>query len=477
MQTGQRVFSEMNERIEAARTNAAEHARNLEVLNEQLNRSRSAQAAQTQELARLRLDLLAANQIASGLDAADQQALALLAQRTEMFSRLHREIEASVEVQRQLTAARAETLTERDRQLSALDSLVDSTRQSLAQSEAFKLQQQLADAAAARATHADEKADQAEADRSRKRLPYEADKLFVYLWQRRFAFPEYEATALIRTLDGWVAQLVGYEAAHRNYRMLLALADRMRENAQRQQLDADEQSQRLAELDQQGLEAVGVPGFADTLNQAETALDLAEQRLEAEEARHQQMLDDRAAIAAGTDAYTQQAIKALEAQLGTEDVASLRRDAQITSSPKDDALVAKLANLRAEAGAAATRIGELQATQQQALKQLADMQELRGRFRSQTYDSGDSEFEDGLAVGVLFDSLFRGAVVMNDVWDSIKRQQKFRIRRPSSGGGWGSGSTGGWGGSSGGGSRSSGGGFRSGGGFGGGGGFKTGGGF
>ncbi len=482
MQSGQRVYSEINQRVETARAHAAEHARNLEVLTAQLSQSRTAESAQTQELARLRLDLLSANQVVSGLDIADQRALALLAQRTEVFSRLHGDIEASVAKQQQLTQARAEMLAERDRQLSAVDTLADNTRKALHDTDAWKQQQEAADAALLRAQQSDAKADQAEADRSQKRLPYEADKLFVYLWSRRYAFPEYEAMPLIRTLDGWVAKLIGYEAAHRNYRMLLALADRMREHAQRQQQDADEQSARLADLDAQAIEAAGVPTLADALNQAETRVEEAEARLEGEEARHKQMLDERAAIAAGTDSYTHEAIKALEIQLAREDMGSLRRDAQTTSTPKDDALVAKLANLRAEAGTLATRVGELQATQQHTLKQLAEMEELRTRFRSKTFDSGNSEFDDGLAVGALLDSLFRGAVVMNDVWNSIHRQQKFRIIKPSSGG-WG-GSGGSWGGSSrsSGGSRSSGssrssGGFRSGGGFGGGGGFKTGGGF
>lgn len=471
MQTGQRVYDEMNQRIESARGSAATIAQELQALTGELNRSRSSESAQTQELARLRLDLLAANQVASGLDAADQRALALLAQRGEVFARLHGDIEASVAKQKRLTEARAEALSERDRQLQALDRLVDSTRKALAETETFKAGREAADAAALRAKHADEKADQAEADRSQKRLPYEADKLFVYLWERRYAFPEYTAMPLLRTLDGWVASLIGYEAAHRNYRMLLALADRMREHANRQQQDADAQVLRLTALDQQALQAAGIPALAEALNQAENAHTVAEAALEAEEVRHKKMLDERAAIAAGADAYTLEAIKVLETQLSREDLATLRRDAQVTTSARDDALVAKLANLRAEASTLSKRVAELQAAQQQTLKQLAEMEELRVRFRSRTYDSRDSEFEDGLAMGAVLDSLFRGAIAMNDAWESINRKHKFRIprgSRASSGNIFGS-----WGGSS-----SGGGGFGSGGGFGGGGGgFKTGGGF
>ena len=172
-------------------------ARDLQALTAQLNQSRSGEAAQTQELARLRLDLLAANQVVSGLDAADQRALALLAQRSEVLVRLHVDIEASVKRQKQLADARVQALSERDRHLHALDTLVENTRKALADTEAFKTQREAADAASLRARYADEKADQAEQDRSQKRLPYEADKLFAYLWGRRYAFPEYAVKHII----------------------------------------------------------------------------------------------------------------------------------------------------------------------------------------------------------------------------------------------------------------------------------------
>ena len=486
MKSGQQVYSEMHDRIEAARTSAAASARELDALTAQLTTARSTAAEQTAALARLRLDLLAANQVASGLDAADQRALALLAQRGQRFDALHGEIDASVAIQKQRTEARAAALAEHDRQLAAIDTLVQHTRLALVETAAHKLLQQAADDAELRARHADEKADQAESDRSAKRLPYEADRLFMYLWQRRYAFPEYAAMPLIRTLDGWVARLIKYDAAHRNYRMLLALADRMREHAERQQDDAGEYAERLAEADEQALDAAGVPPLADALNRAGDALAAAELDLEAEETRHQNLLAERADIAAGNDALTIEAIKVLETQINAEDITRLRGDAQLTSSAKDDAIVAKLANLRAEASTLATRVATLQATQKETLTQLERMQELRVRFRNSTYDSKDSEFNDGLAIGPMLDNLLRGAVLVNEVWNSISREQAFRIPRSSSGNGWGGGSSGRRSSSSS--SRSSSsrsssssssrssGGFRSGGSFGGGG-FKTGGGF
>ena len=61
MQSGQRVYGEINQRIETARLQAGAQARDLQALTVELDRSRAGESAQTRELARLRLDLLAAH--------------------------------------------------------------------------------------------------------------------------------------------------------------------------------------------------------------------------------------------------------------------------------------------------------------------------------------------------------------------------------------------------------------------------------
>ena len=56
MQSGQRVYGEINQRIEATRAQAGTQARELQALTADLDRSRAGESAQTQELARLRLE-------------------------------------------------------------------------------------------------------------------------------------------------------------------------------------------------------------------------------------------------------------------------------------------------------------------------------------------------------------------------------------------------------------------------------------
>lgn len=473
MQSGQTVLRDMDLRIVGLRQQANALAAELGTLTARRNEARTRESTTTRDLARLRLDLLQASQVASGIDAADQRALALLGERVQALAELDVAIAGSAERQQALAAARGLRLAERDVAAQRLNETIESTRAALSATTAYQALQATAARALETAALAAEKARTAAADRESKRQPYEADKLFMYLWQRRFGFPEYAASALTRTLDQWVARLIGYEGAHRNYRMLLALADHLATHAEAQARVAADAQARQVEAEDAALDAAGVPALEDALDAAEAALAAAEQAIEDEEARHRQRLEERAAMAAGTDRYTTEALNLIAAQLGREELAQLRSDAQGTDSPKDDAMVAALANLRAESSQLATQVAQTEQRQSLLLRQLGDAEQLRTRFRTQSYDSHHSEFEDGFAIGVVLDRLLRGAIRVNDAWEEVSRRQRTRlppvVRTPRSSGGGSSGRrSGGFGG---------GGGFRTGGGFRGGGGFKTGGGF
>jgi len=473
MQSGQSVLRDIDGRVNALRHQAETISTTLSALTAQRNAARSAEAGQTRDLAKLRLDLLHANQVQSGIDAADRRALELLAQRAATLEALQTAIATSVVDQQALTSARAQRLAEHDAANAGVNLVVTQTRTALAATEAYQTLQAESARAAERAHLARTKTTTAVEDRELKRKPYEADKLFFYLWQRRFGFPEYAANALTRTLDQWVARLCGYDGAHRNYRMLLVLADHLDVHAIAQESLASVAHADMLATEDAALEAAGVPALVLQLDTTAAALATAELAIEAEEATHKQQLAERAAIAAGTDPMMREAIAVIAAQLDREELTQLRSEAAATDTDRDDRMIVELAKLRHRSGRLAEQIVPLELQQATLLKQLSDSEQLRSRFRAQAYDSDNSEFENGLAMGSVFDSLLRGVVVLNDAWDQVNRHHRVRLppvtRTPRSSSG--SSRSGGFGGGS------SGGGFRSGGGFGGGGGFKTGGGF
>ena len=97
----------------------------------------------------------------------------------------------------------------------------------------MSLEQSPGSAAAQVLEAAERKATQAEADLAAKRVPYEQDPIFMYLWRRGFGTPRYASTGLVRNLDRMVARHVNYADASRNYAMLTELPIRLREHAER----------------------------------------------------------------------------------------------------------------------------------------------------------------------------------------------------------------------------------------------------
>jgi hypothetical protein len=320
MQSGQSVLRDMDGRIDALRAQAHALANDLNALSARRNAVRAQESGQTRELAMLRLDLLQANQVASGFDAADQRALALLSQRAQALDAVNLAIAASETRQQALKAVRGERLAERDAAAARANEAAIAVRTALSATADYQALQAQGAQAAHMAKQARDKATTAAADRETKRAPYERDKLFMYLWQRRFGFPEYSANAMTRTLDQWVARLVGYDGAHRNYRMLLALADHLAAHADAQEAALNDAQSRRVAAEDAALAAAGVPALDDLLDVAEAALMAAEQQIEAEEATHQQQLDERAAMVAGTDPYTTEALNVIAAQLGREEL-------------------------------------------------------------------------------------------------------------------------------------------------------------
>ncbi len=434
MSTGTQALQDMDARINAQRAEADRVARRLDALLSIQQTARTQEHASTERLARLRLDLLQQGEAGDKLDLADQRVLSLVAKRHDAFMALDQRIASSGIRQNDLAQVRLDCVKRRDQALGEEQSLFVRAAETSrtdplwigASERVTALEQQIA--------AAETKCQTAEGDREQKRKPYEADKLFVYLWQRRYGFPEYDAMPLIRTMDGWVARLCRYDGAHRNYRMLLALAVQLRAHADTLKARLPEARAELARIEREALDRVGYGELEARRAQAEQALVAAEQALALEEQGHQLNLQQRAAFADGSDPFTVEAVQTLTTHMGREDLQTLRDDARSTSTPKDDALVAGLANARAQISQHDTEIAQLRTQQAALVKQLGDAEELRRRFRSHSYDSRDSEFGNGIVIGAVLGELLRGGILLNDAWDRVHSNHRFRLPRGESGG-------------------------------------------
>jgi chromosome segregation ATPase len=450
----------LNQHIYQAQTEQGQAGARLQELHRQLNDLRLKSGDVYRELARLRLDDLQASQVISRLDETDQVVLNLLDKLQQARHNLEEQINASLARQRQLEAERKELARQRDEAGEARQRQVEMTRARLEESEAYRQQLLRAQEAAAVARQAEDKASRAEKAQADKGKPYESDYLFMYLWNRRYLTPDYRGGWLTRPLDAWVARLIDFQRNRANYYMLQELPRRLREHAAKVQQTAQLEAQALQNLEAEAAARDGIPALTTKVQDAENKIKQQDADIEAEEARHQKLLQEQADFNAGTDPLTRQIIDLEAAALEKEPLPSLYQKARATPRPEDDVIVAQLQQLQQQQDRLEAEIQSVNNVLQQRQRDLGELEEVRRRYRQSGYDSYNSRFPGDFSLEVLLGQMLGGMLNSDTVWREIGRHQQSRPTGEDFGGGdQGFGGFGGGSGGAGGGEFKTGGGF------------------
>ncbi|MDR2688160.1 MAG: hypothetical protein LBB76_00170 [Azoarcus sp.] len=412
-------------------------------------------------LARMRLGEITANTVVDNLNAIERKARSKFDAFTQLRAQLQEE-----------SFALEKKIAEAEEQREAILRQIDGTRAEIAAVEEKARQSLAGDAdwarlvAEVRVTEqkfaaANAKAEEREKDRENKSQPYLADPLFKYLHERHYGTAEYRpGMGWIRWGDGWVAKVIQFEAARRNFAMLNALPVRLREHVENlhqillAQTKMLESKYRQTKLDQ------GVGPLEEKLagqnkaleNQEKTGKDLQEARAR-NLARHQNLVN-------GDDANGLNAALAIVVtSLRQEGLPALMEKALKTATPKDDEIVLELETLQKNLSQAQADFAASQNRLSAIKRQKDQYQGIEEEFRARGYDGDFRNEED---IRLIIDDMKTAARAFGEFWKVLDRNYLPRPK-PSSNH-W---STSG---------GISGGGFASRGSIGGGG-FKTGGGF
>jgi len=495
MISGQQTLASIDDALQGKRAAIAQIEREVAGVTAKLAEQRQGQIQDYRALARVRVDVLASDALSRHLDDAERQVTALLARRREAADALDRQIDeanAAIAVLEQERGAQAARV---DVAVKTVDEAEARTQARLDADPAYRAERERAQEAERTALHADEKAKRSEEEKEQKGESYRNDPLFTYLWDRRFGLSEYRASPLVRWLDGRVARLVGYADARANYVRLNEIPARLRAHADGLRAAAEAEFAALRGRDTAAREADGIPALEGELTERQAGLDAIDRRLDEAEARHQQLLDQKAAFAAGEDPQMREAVEYLAGELQRDDLAELRRDALATPFPDDDLIVGRMLGRDEASKRLEDSLRDLKETIQQQGRRLAEIEALRADFKRSRFDRAGSLFGDGSLVALMIANFVNGVLDRRTLWRVLEEQQRYQPQysdpRFGSGGFgrgtvWGGGLGdilgelergglgrgrgglgGGWGGGLGGGSgpRGGGGGFRTGGGF------------
>ena len=338
----------------------------------------------------------------------------------------------------------------------------------MAEDAAWQAAERAVGDAESQAAAADAKARQAETDRDEKRRPYEADPLFMYLWNTGYGTPAYRAGTIVRLVDGKVAALVGYQTARANYHMLREIPERLREHAERLRSAVAEAVTVREAIEREALERDGILPLEAAEQAAEEALaaadaDLAKARsdLEAMDQQLRGLLDE------SSDPALAGALDDLAATIAREDLRTLYRQAMATPTAEDDTIIKQLQETERALVRVTAEAEEVRRTAVELASRRAELERSEESFRRGGYDDPFGEFQDGAIIGTVLEGILRGALSSRHLEEALGKG--YRRRQPRSGGGFGGGLRLPSGGRSGGGfrtgGRSGGGGFRTGGRF------------
>ncbi|MCX2722100.1 hypothetical protein [Roseibium salinum] len=478
MLTGRQTLGTIEQSLEDLRREEAELSKRIERSTRALTDLQERQSEAYRDLARFRLDSDAAGTLNTRLDSAAREARRLLDKRSADYKVLTEQLRQCESERFQLQKKRTELDSARNAAETRMDELMEAVDARLEEDAAYLAQRKATQEAEATAEAAATKAGIAEEDRRQKGKAYDADPLFVYLWQRGFGTPDYRRRGLVRSLDRWVAGLIGYHDARANYAMLTGIPERMARHAEHCAEVARQEQEKLARISRDAMTDAAGSDLVGSIETMSEEIDRIDGELDTLDRRIETLSTALAEFSSGEDADFQKAEEHLSVSLQADDLKELWREARESPSPEDEKIVQRIEDLRERIDQVAREIRQDRELQRDIGRRRGELADVIKRFRAKGYGSWESTFSDDNLTTVLLGELVKGAITGADYWARAERSHKRRKPRgrrvafpggtglPKSMGGFGGG------GFKGGGSFG-GGGFKSGGSFGGGG-FKTG---
>ena len=309
-------------------------------------------------------------------------------------------------------------------------------------------------------------------ERREKTPAYKRDVFFSYLSRRRYGSDSAAGNGLTRMLDGWVADATEYGSARAKYDFLIELPGHAEVVLDDDRAALANAQAPLAALEAEVIERHGLTPVLQRGDELYAEREEARRTLREAEAALRELTDELASLHDQRGSYYENAIDGLESYLEGRSLDDLVTMARATGDPRDDVLVARLADIDGQLRTLRAELADLREDRDRLADRLAGLEDLRDRFEGDDWNGRRSRFDDGLDMNALLIGYLAGSHSFGHVQRHLGRSHSFL---PSDGGFSPGGGFGGGGFSSGGGFG--GGGFSSGGGFGGGGGFSTGGGF
>ncbi|MEM7768329.1 MAG: hypothetical protein AAF253_12700, partial [Pseudomonadota bacterium] len=393
----------------------------------EMARIRQAQAAAYMALADFQLDQPGGTERLGDLQALEGDVARLLSKQGAYIADLLRELDQKADEIETLETKRQKAASSLDSAVERYETTVAEVEASLEKSETYRGLVEAAAEAEAVTERARQKLTIAQEDRVEKGAPYEADPLFMYLWDRGYRTTDYKASPVFRYLDGWVARLCKYDRAYRNYDRLTALPTRIAEHVRRMEGAETKAQDALEAAEVHALASAGAEGLQAKVETARSALAALDASIDTAEQAHLALADVHAEAEAGDRGPAYQARIRLADALKRASFPDLRLLVTQTVTPDDDRMVDQLVTLRKEEMGLEMRRDEITRAPRARRQSLEGLERFRRLFKREQLDSPYATFTASALDGAL-DALLAGRLRPEDAVRALKR--KVRRRQP-----------------------------------------------
>ncbi len=434
MWSGINTLDKIDSTLHSLRSEAINVDQQLAGLSQRYAAVEQRRLALVHEIAKVRLAGIESGELDNNLSTADREVKSLLAQREDSLTALNAQIEAATTITQEIEKTRLEQL---GRVNDVSQSIADTQAQvqaALLEDQEYLAQLAVASKADSIALESKQKVDVAKADMAEKAVPYQADELFKYLWDRGYGTTDYEAGLIARWLDGKVAKLIGFEAARVNYWNLTQIPKRLEQHAQNVAEQAEIEAQAVEKFEADRLREAGFDQLNAKLSTLRDTLDELDDQLEAQESELNQLLESRAAYLAGEDSLSRQCLSRLAQAMDHRDLEAVYRYVLETSSFSDDELVVELSDVDQQARSLKDDSKDLKKLYQRQLDRLKDIEGVRRNFKNARFDDARSKIDNQELVAAALGQFVQGLMSGSDLWGVIKRNQRYTSTRSSKGG-------------------------------------------
>ena len=426
MWTGTSALKNIDQTLQTIRNEAVRLDSQLSQLTESLAANQRQRLKVINDIAAVRLLEIQRDELNDNYTAADQFAASELEKRDTALDQLNRTIDSLTKDIEHAEMSRAGLLAKvNDSSQQIVD--IEAQVQNQLAADAFYLELlNKAQAADSIMQEARQKAEQAEIDFNAKAEPYQNDPLFMYLWERGFSTTEYQGGLFSRAIDAWVAKLVKYPPARVNYWNLTEIPKRLAEHASSVSDVADQQRMAVQQMEINKLQEAGIQTLEEEEFSWREKLDNQDDTIEEFENKLNAQLQQRTRFTAGEDDYIQRCIARLAKVLQHKDVQAIHSYALATPSPTDDQLVIELQNIENNLQDLQGDLSHVRLLHDKKTNKLKELGQVRRKFKDSRYDDVRSGFGNKAILASVLGEFLRGAVSGNDLWRTIKRNQRYR---------------------------------------------------